>query len=80
MKPNPKGPPILVYSSVKEGGYFGDVDFLREENAIRVFSVKARTDVELFSLTKQDLTELGREYKKELAMLFSESEDSLQHL
>ena len=29
VKPNPKGPPDLVYSSVKEGSFFGDVDFIR---------------------------------------------------
>ena len=60
VKPNPKGPPDLVYSTACEGGYIGDVDFLKEEDSVRLFSTKARTDVELFSLTKQELVELGR--------------------
>ena len=40
---------------------------------MRLFSAKARTDVELLSLTKQELMELGREYKRELSALFKDS-------
>ena len=51
----------LVFAVNKTGSFFGDIDFTlstEEAEAKRAFSVKARTNVELLVLQKQDLFNL----------------------
>ena len=59
-------PPDLIYATVKEGNYFGDVDFMKDEeneDYKRLFSVKAMSDLELLLLEKSDLYQIGLEFK-----------------
>lgn len=66
----------LLFAVNKTGSFFGDIDFTfssKENNAKRVFSVKARTNVELLTLGKQDLYNLDSEFSTEIMQLFSHS-------
>ena len=48
----------LVFAMNRAGSYFGDVDFIyieEEDQSYRQFTVKARTDVELLTLQKEDI-------------------------
>lgn len=70
----------MIYATVKEGNYFGDVDFMSDEDNEdykRLFSVKAMSDLELLLLEKSDLYQIGLEFKNEISDLFSHSQEKL---
>ena len=70
----------LIFATNKPGSYFGDIDFAvinQRREATRLFSVKARTDMDLLLLEKDDLFLLENQFKKEILSLF---ENSLSHL
>lgn len=65
----PKDKADLVFAVNKAGSYFGDIDFTLSTElaeAQRAFSVKARTNVELLVLQKQDLFNLDSQFKREI--------------
>ncbi len=64
----------LVYAINMLGSNFGDIDFTasnEEQEAKRLFSVKAMSDIDLLFLQKEDLFELDMEFKKEVMNLFA---------
>ena len=66
----------LVFAVNKTGSFFGDVDFTQsseDHEARREFSVKAKTNVELLTLSKEDLFKLDQEFASEIKQLFSHS-------
>ena len=65
-----------MFAVNKTGSFFGDIDFTQsseDEEARREFSVKAKTNVELLTLEKEDLFKLDQEFVTEIKQLFSHS-------
>ncbi len=56
---------------------FGEVDFLDNKDPKRLFTAKAKEDVELLFITKNDLLDLGLEFKEEISLLFKNAHHNL---
>ena len=69
----------LIFAVNRAGSFFGDIDFAvdNEENPTRLFTVKAKTDMDLLVLEKHDLYGLDQGFQKEMFALFK---DSYRHL
>lgn len=66
----------MVFAVNRSGTFFGDIDFTLAEGegeAKRAFSVKAKSNVELLTLQKQDLFNLDSEFSSEIKQLFEQS-------
>lgn len=72
-----------MFAVNKQGSFFGDVDFTlttEDGEANRYFSVKAKTDVELLVLQKQDLYQIDLQFKREMTNLFVRSTSQFERL
>ncbi len=74
----------LIFASHGDGSHFGDVDFvtLTEGGSPqqRLFTVKAKTEMDLLLLEKADLFSLDNAFKAEILSLFHHSFVHLENL
>ena len=64
----------LIFATNKAGSYFGEIDFISLNvcaNPRRMFTVKAKTDMDLLFLDQEDLYSMDNEFKKEMLSLFN---------
>ena len=63
----------LIFATNKAGSYFGDIDFAvinQKRETTRLFTVKAKTDMDLLLLEQEDLYSIDSQFKKEIFSLF----------
>ena len=73
----------LVFGAIRKGLHFGDTDFtsLKEgDTNRRNFTVKARTDMDLLFLEKEDLLAVNDFFQEEISSLFKHSSQDLEKL
>ena len=74
----------LVYASCPPGSYFGDLSLLQVKKAktpsVRLFSVKALSDLDLLLLPKSALHNIHARFQPELLRLFKGSATTLARL
>lgn len=64
----------LIFATNKAGSYFGEIDFISlnvSAKPRRMFTVKAKTDMDLLFLDQEDLYSMDNEFKKEMLSLFN---------
>ena len=73
----------LIFATNKAGSYFGEIDFIslnESHTPKRLFTVKAKTDMDLLFLDQDDLYSIDNQFKKEMLSLFNNAFEHLDKL
>lgn len=75
--------PGFIFASSKGSSYLGDIEYADmnpQREPKRLFTVKAKTDMDLLILEKEDIYSLYNQFREEASSLFSNSFNRLEKL